>query len=195
MIDPLPYALLAKEAYHPGAYDIDVGAFRAILRDSPLGTCLAISGTDDVETALADVESLVPVWWGELGCWAPLGFHRAVKEAWPEILALVRRYGVPRAICAHSLGGAVALITAAGLRAIGLAPDTVLAFAPARSIPRSRLTGIRLQLYRLGEDVVPDLPPEFPQPAPLIQLGRAHSWLADHDIDHIIAALGGAVAA
>ena len=185
MIDPLPYALLAKEAYHPAAYDIDVGAFRAILRDSPLGTCMAIAGTDDVTTALADVEAVVPWWSMQLDCFVPAGFWHAVNGAWPEILAL----RAPRVICAHSLGGALALIVAARLRALGMAPDAVLAFAPARSIPGSLLAGIELQLYRLGEDEVPELPPDFPQPAALIPLGRANSLLADHEIDHIIAAL------
>lgn len=192
MIDPLPYALLAREAYHPDHYDIDVGAFRAILRNSPLGPCMAIAGTDDVTTALADAEALLPRWSPELNVWAPLGFLRAVEGAWPEIRAL-KDYGrSPKIIAAHSLGGPLALITAAMLRAIGLAPDAVLAFAPARSIPGSVLAGIQLQLYRLGEDEVPNLPPEFPQPSPLIRLGRATSLLVDHDINHIIAALGGA---
>jgi pimeloyl-ACP methyl ester carboxylesterase len=190
MIDPLFYARLARAAYHQRPYDIDVGAFRAIVADSPAGLCLAIAGTDDATTALADAEALVPHWSPELYATVPASFLRAVTGAWDAI----RRIPNIRVVTGHSLGGALALITAARLRATGRAPDAVLAFAPPR-VGDIGLDGIETRLYRLGEDVVPDLPPGYDQPAPMIQLGRATSLLADHDLDHIIAALRGEAAA
>jgi len=193
MIGALPYALLAKGAYHR-ARDIDVGSFRARIDDSPLGKCLSIAGTDDIETALTDIEALVPIFAREIEAWVPGSFLKAVTGAMAEIQT-IRQFPPIRVLLGHSLGGVLAILTGACLCAAGLPPKAIFAFAPPRSSVGNRLTalfathGVTLQLYRLGEDVVPNLPPGFDHPVPLGQLGRANSLLGDHDLDHIIAAL------
>ncbi len=191
-------AELSKAAY-AGPHDIDVGAFRAIVRDTGragaqfnesggeaagIGRVLAIAGTDDITTTLADLEAIAPHWAPELGVEVPAGFLWPVRGA----LHAIRASGPIQVITGHSLGGALALITAAMLD--HWRPDqtrTVYAFAPPRVGP-VRLSG-PTYLFRLGEDIVPTLPPDFRQPRPLIRLGRAQSWLGDHEIDHYIAAL------
>jgi hypothetical protein len=178
-------AQLSKAAY-AGPHDIDVGAYRAIVRDTDIGRVLAIAGTDDVTTLLADVEAVAPHWAPELGVEVPAGFLWPVRGA----LHAIRLSGAIQVITGHSLGGALALITAAMLD--HWQPDrtrSVYTFGAPRVGP-VRLSG-SAHLYRLGEDIVPTLPPDFRHPRPLIQLGRAQSWLGDHEIDHYIAALEG----
>ena len=198
MIDPRPYARLAKAAYSHRPYDIDVGSFRAILTDSPLGTALSIAGTDDFETFLTDVKALLPSWDSGLGCWVPSSFRDTVQAAWPEIQALADYGRTPKVLIGHSLGGVLAVHLAAKMCLAGIAPTVVAAFAPPCAAFDHRLGnllddhGVALQLYRLGEDEIPLVPPGGHQPAPLRQLGRAQSLLGDHAIDHIIAALDAA---
>jgi len=195
MIDPRPYARLAKAAYSHRPYDIDVGSFRAFLADSPLGTALSIAGTDDFETFLTDIKALVPSWDSGLGCWVPGSFRDTVKAAWPVIQALP---APPKALIGHSLGGVLAVHLGVRMCLAGITPTAILAFAPPCAAFDHRLGdllddhGVALQLYRLGEDEIPLQPPFGHQPAPLRQLGRAQSLLGDHEIDHIIAALDAA---
>ncbi len=201
MIDPLFYARLARAAYHQRPYDIDVGAYRAIVADSPLGSCLAIAGTDDIQTALTDVEAIVPYWSTDIRAMVPRSFWLTMLGALPEIRALAQYGRAPKVVAGHSLGAVLAIHTAARLCVAGAPPRAVMAFAPPRACIGDALAklfakcGVTVRSYRLGEDEVPMLPPAFNQAVPLIQLGRANSLLGDHDLDHIIAALGGTGAA
>ncbi len=176
-------AQLSKAAYS-APHDIDVGAFRAIVRDTDIGRVLAIAGTDDVTTLLADVEAVAPHWAPELAAEVPAGFLWPVRGA----LHAIRASGPIQVVTGHSLGGALALITAAMLDHWQRdRTRSVYAFGAPRA-GSLHLSG-PAHLYRLGVDIVPTLPPDFRQPRPLIHLGRAQSWLGDHEIDNYIAAL------
>ena len=200
--DPIPYALLAKGAY-TRPHDIDVGSFRARFDDSPLGTCQSIAGTNNIRTALTDIEALVPTFVPELGAWVPASFWAAIAGASNEIDDL-RQYRSPKVLGGHSLGAVLALLEGARLCAAGRPPQAIFGFAPPRSEMGNHLAklfaahGVAVQLYRLGDDEVTNLPPAYSHPAPLNQL--AHPWapldeLEVHSIDHIITALGGTVPA
>lgn len=196
-MDPTPFALLAKGAYHL-PHDIDIGSFRARVDDSPLGNCLSIAGTDDIQTAITDIEALLPFRAPEIDSIVPASFWAAAKGAEAEILAIEHRRPLT-VVGGHSLGGVLAIYTAALLCLAGRGPLWVFAFAPPRACVGDGMAslfasyGVTLQLYRLGGDEVPELPPGYNHPAALIQLGRVESLLHeldDHAIDHIIAALG-----
>ena len=199
MIDPRPFAFRSKWVYTavPG---VNVPPFRAVVDVEEGRVVLAIRGTCDLISAATDVEAL-PQRVAGLGL-VHGGFWRALEAAWPELERALHERD-PDIITGHSAGGAWAFLVAAKLCLAGRPPKAVIAFAPARPSIGSELAdllalhGVEVQIYRLGDDQVPNLPPGFALPGPMTQLGRIDSVLReldDHSITHIDMAVDAYVA-
>jgi len=194
MIDPRPFAFWSKCIYtfRP---DVSVPPFRAGFDLDEGRLVLTIRGTCDLISAATDLEAFpVPV--PGLG-FVHGGFWRALEAAWDRLEGAFPGRD-PDIITGHSAGGAWAFLVAAKLCLEGRPPKAVIAFAPARPSIGSELADllahheVEVQIYRLGDDQVPNLPPGFDLPGPMTQLGRVDSVLNeldDHAIDHIIASL------
>ena len=165
----------------------DVAAFR-------WGDVLAFRGTEPASLAdwLRDFDC-VPWWDTKLG-FCHRGFLDGARALWPLIdLNSMHRM----TIVGHSMGGALAILTAAEMSSIGVFVDAVVTFGAPRCVDKEggdyvRMAG-RMTLYRHGDDPVPMVPIEpgiLQHPAPLTQIGRATlDPIADHFISGYLAAL------
>jgi triacylglycerol lipase len=171
---PRDYALLAQEAYSATP---DIGradsASRAIVRQTDTGLVVAFPGTDNLDCwgADFDVEAVMVPGAGRL--------HRGFLDAWRAISVpvLAAIAGKPVTLVGHSLGGAIAIMAAVDMMISGNPPVAVYGFEPPRVSPdisiRVFLRSVPLHLYRNGNDIVPDIPPDWYQAAPLNQIGTA----------------------
>jgi hypothetical protein len=195
-MDALPYAQLAKAAYSDiptiGAED---SAARAVVTTMPDGTAVAFPGTNNIACWLADLDAEVTDIVGLGGVHA--GFWRAFQSISP---ALMQR--APQTTVGHSEGAALAIIYAAALCLAGKPPMAVYGFEPPRVSVDGTIGallaehGVKVYLYRNGEDLVPLVPRllhVWQHPAELIAIGTPSEPLpnvTDHMIDNVIAALG-----
>lgn len=190
---PRDFALLAKEAY-TATPDIGVAnsASRAIVRHTDAGLVIAFPGTDNAACFAADFD-IEPFDVAGVG-----KVYRGFWNAWEAIslpvLAAVKGY--PVTLVGHSLGAAMALCAAAYMTVGGNPPSAVFAFEPPRVGDdmgiRTALASVPLYLFRNGNDMVTDLPPEGHHPAMLTPIGSPafpFPNLADHAIERVIAAL------
>ncbi|KVH51159.1 lipase [Burkholderia diffusa] len=189
---PLDFAKLAQRAYtSPPQIGIESGAARAIVE----GDVVAFPGTDNLACWLADldVETIMVDGLGEVHA----GFWRAFCSVRDALLALPP----PAVTVGHSEGAALAILFAAELCQAGHAPQAVYGFEPPRVSVDGTLAallqahGVRVHLYRNGEDIVPLVPRliySWQHPAPLISIGVPSlpvPNVEDHFIEHVIAAL------
>ncbi|MGS0975533.1 lipase family protein [Burkholderia glumae] len=190
---PHDYALLARDAY-TAAPDIGVAASasRAIVRQTPARLVVAFPGTDNVASWLADLDVL-PIDVAGVGL-----VHRGFWEAWSAIApAVVAAIGAqPVTLVGHSLGAALAICAAAALTSTGQAPVAVYGFEPPRVAAGPRLelllAGVPINLFKNGNDVVPDVPLGWHHAAALTRIGAPalpFPNVEDHAIDRVIAAL------
>lgn len=190
---PRDFALLAQEAY-TAAPDIGVAnsASRAIVRQTAGGLVVAFPGTDNAACFAADFD-IEPFDVAGVG-----KVYRGFWSAWDAIslpvLAAVK--GQPVTLVGHSLGAAMALCAAAYMTIGGNPPAAVFAFEPPRVGDdmgiRTALASVPLYLFRNGNDMVTDLPPDGHHPAMLTPIGSPafpFPNLADHAIERVIAAL------
>jgi hypothetical protein len=206
VIDPRPYAALCAEAYD--RTDLAVGEAKALSGYTADGYAVAWQGTRDWRQALADLDA-VPHFVPGLG-YVPRGFGRLAEAAYPELKRRAEAAGQSSVVSGHSMGGSLAILTGLMLARDGLPPRAIIAFAPARCVltqsislfgsssldqvtPLLARTAVEVQLYRLGGDEVPDLPPGYDIPGTMTQLGRVESLLHELD-DHAIAHIGAALA-
>lgn len=107
----------------------------------------------------------------------------------------------PYALCGHSLGGALALVTAGLLVANGeRSPDEIVTFGaprPGMMMLQVLLHAVPVRQYRFGGDVVPMVPthPYCHVREPLLQIGtaiRSLDLFANHHMENYIAALDAA---
>ncbi len=117
----------------------------------------------------------------------PRGFCDAAKAMYQTI----RHYPEPFILTGHSLGGAVAILTAAYLAANGADVHQVITFGCPR-IGRLLIRGLgSVVMYKYRSDGVTMVPWGWSQPVPVWQVGkpRWHPSLRDHAIDNYIGAL------
>lgn len=189
------YAHLAEVSYGRRVYDIGEadGAARAIIQHDPDGPVLAIPGTDNIATWLADLD--IATIHTNLGT-VHAGFRQAAMSIRDDVFA-----AKPRILVGHSEGAAIALILAGWLAYEGQGVERVYAFEPPRITTDDtladlyRATSVDARLYRHGEDIVPMVPrliEDWQHPADLIQFGKPALpvWnIEDHEIGRIVSVL------
>lgn len=190
---PRDYALLAQEAYSAKP---DIGkadsASRAIVRQTAAGLVIAFPGTDNMDSVGADLD-VMPVDVPGIG-----QVHRGFWEAWgaiavPVLAAIEDR---PVTLIGHSLGAAIAIMAASAMVAAGNPPAAIYGFEPPRVCTNgdvaALLAKVPLSLYKNGNDIVPELPPDWHHAGAIQQIGRAafpFPNVTDHAIARVIAAL------
>jgi triacylglycerol lipase len=190
---PRDFALIAQEAY-TATPDIGVAdsASRAIVRPTDAGLVIAFPGTDNAACFAADFD-IEPFDVAGVG-----KVYRGFWNAWEAIsLPVLDAVAAgPVTLVGHSLGAAIALCAAAYMTVGGNPPAAVFAFEPPRVGDdmgiRTALAGVPLYLFRNGNDMVTDLPPEGHHPAMLTPIGYPafpFPNLADHAMERVIAAL------
>ena len=180
-------ATLCAAAYAP-QWDFasgDVHARRA-------GNVVAFRGTDPdcVADWLRDLEA-VP-WLNRHIGWCHAGFLDGALLALPWLRGLPH----PLVLTGHSLGGALAVLSAALLVATGVPVAAMVTFGAPRAGGdgvRDVLHDVPVRQYRHGHDVVPEvpwLPDVLMHVAPLTEIGSSTGDpIADHAIARYIAAL------
>lgn len=186
-------ARLAEDAY-AAALPPGFPEGRAVAVKTQRDDTLIVAFRGTVPTRLEDVErdlDAVPVFHEGLGY-----VHQGFLEGALSIRTLMPALKGARVILTgHSLGGALAIITAGLMICAGMAPVRVVTFGAPRAggdALRHRLRDTEIRQYRHGADPVPWLPPYFEHVrAPLIEIGTASDdALADHAIAGYVAALG-----
>jgi triacylglycerol lipase len=190
---PRDFALLAQEAY-TAVPDIGIAdsASRAILRHTDVGLVIAFRGTDDLASFAADFD-IAPFDVAGVG-----KVYKGFWDAWEAISlpVLAAAAGQPVTLVGHSLGAAIALMCAAYMTVGGNPPAAVYGFEPPRvgvdAGVGAVLAGVKVDLYRKGNDMVTELPPGGMHPTSLAEIGHAafpFPNLTDHEISGVIAAL------
>ncbi|ERJ35962.1 Glycerol dehydrogenase [Burkholderia sp. AU4i] len=190
---PRDYALLAQEAYSAKP---DIGkadsASRAIVRQTAAGLVVAFPGTDNLDSMVADldVHPIDVIGIGQV--------HHGFWAAWEAIAApvLAAVAGRPVTLVGHSLGAAIAIMAASAMVAGGNPPAAVYGFEPPRVSTNGSVAALLAQvplcLYKNGNDIVPDLPPDWHHAGAVQPIGRAalpFPNVTDHAIARVIAAL------
>ncbi|KVW08489.1 lipase [Burkholderia cepacia] len=187
---PRDYALLAQEAYSAKP---DIGkadsASRAIVRQTAAGLVIAFPGTDNLDSVVADldVHPIDVIGIGQVHH----GFWEAI--AVPGLAAVA---GQPVTLVGHSLGAAIAIMAASAMVAAGRASAAVYGFEPPRVSTNENvaalLENVPLNLYKNGNDIVPELPLDWRHAGAIQQIGRPmfpFPNVTDHAIARVIAAL------
>jgi len=164
-------AALAGAAYS-AAPTWQSGDVHACLTETPDGTVLAFRGTvpDSISDWVRDFDA-VPAWRPHLG-FCHRGFLDGALAVWPQIQGAI--HGRRIILTGHSLGGALALVTAGLMAGEGASPALVVTFGAPRAAAAtmaSLLSPVAMRQYHNGNDPVPDVPAWFRHMRPLIQLG------------------------
>ncbi|KVA45291.1 alpha/beta fold hydrolase [Burkholderia cepacia] len=190
---PRDYALLAQEAYSAKP---DIGkadsASRAIVRQTDGGLVVAFPGTDNLDCVAADLDAhpIDVIGIGQV--------HHGFWKAWGAIAVdvLAAIDGRPVTLVGHSLGAAIAIMGAAAMAVGGNPPAAVYGFEPPRVSTNASIAAllekVPMNLYKNGNDIVPDLPPDWRHAGMIQLIGRpALPFLnvTDHEIARVIAAL------
>ncbi|MBU9147385.1 alpha/beta fold hydrolase [Burkholderia multivorans] len=192
-MSPRDFALLAQEAYSAKP---DIGkadsASRAIVRQTASGLVVAFPGTDNLDCVAADLDAhpIDVIGIGQV--------HHGFWKAWGAIAAdvLAAIDGRPVTLVGHSLGAAIAIMAAAAMVVGGNPPTAVYGFEPPRVSTNGSvaavLAAVPLNLFKNGNDIVPDLPIDWQHAGPIRQIGKPSlpfPNIADHAIARVIAAL------
>lgn len=153
---------------------------------------LAFRGTvpTSISDWLRDFDAL-PVDDSSIG-WCHQGFRDGTFLVLPAILRGLDAT-TPIVLTGHSLGGALAVVTAALLVSIKRPVAKVVTFGAPRAVGSRAIGLLRntpTRQYCYGNDPVPLLPPIFDHIAPLTAIGRpGDDPITDHDISNYITAL------
>ncbi|MCO8325897.1 alpha/beta fold hydrolase [Burkholderia cenocepacia] len=192
-MSPRDFALLAQEAYSAKP---DIGkadsASRAIVRQTAGGLVVAFPGTDNLDCVAADLDAhpIDVIGIGQV--------HHGFWKAWGaiavDVLAAIN--GRPVTLVGHSLGAAIAIMAAAAMVVGGNPPAAVYGFEPPRVSTNGSvaavLAKVPLNLYKNGNDIVPELPLDWRHAGPIQQIGRPmfpFPNVTDHALARVIAAL------
>lgn len=190
---PRDFALLAQEAY-TATPDIGVvgSASRAIVRHTDAGLVIAFPGTDNAAGFASDFD-IEPFDVAGIG-----KVYRGFWDAWEAISlpVLAAAAGQPVILVGHSLGAAMAICAAAYMTVGGNPPAAVYGFEPPRVGVdlgiRTALETVPLYLFRNGNDIVTEVPPQGHHPAVLTPIGTAafpFPNLTDHAIARVVSSL------
>ncbi|WP_321944633.1 alpha/beta fold hydrolase [Burkholderia cenocepacia] len=190
---PRDYALLAQEAYSAKP---DIGkadsASRAIVRQTAAGLVVAFPGTDNLDCIAADLDAhpIDVIGIGQV--------HHGFWKAWDAIAVdvLAAIDGRPVTLVGHSLGAAIAIMAAAAMVVGGNPPTAVYGFEPPRVSTNgsvaAMLAKVPLNLYKNGNDIVPELPLDWRHAGQIQHIGRPmfpFPNVTDHAIARVISAL------
>lgn len=194
----LDYALarMCQDAYRetPDVAAIERGGMRATV--TPWGGDLYIAFRGSVQTP-ADFYADLSAWPARdkvLG-WCDAGFLRATDVLWPGIAEAVRAMPARGAlyITGHSLGGAMAVLTALLLHAEGRMPAGVVTFGAPRALlgwAPLRPPPFPTRQYRDGNDPVPTVPWGYHHLTTLTRIGSPDAEpVRAHPIQRYAAAL------
>ena len=186
-MDALDYCNIASEAYDAKPdFGLDNSASRAILRKLGDHVVVAFRGTDDTSSFLNDID-IIPMDIPNIG-----KLHSGFWHAWQHISEPIKRaIGSSNVVfTGHSLGAAIALIAALDCKISGISVRAVYAFEPPMISPidlSSKFNGIDLNLYKNGDDVIPELPIGWKHPGNLIEIGHDKKFNLFFIEDHLIA--------
>jgi hypothetical protein len=191
---PLDAAHLAQAAYTtPPTIGEPTSAARAVVGNG----VVSFPGTNNIACWLADLDAKARFVQG-LG-WLHCGFMDALEEIKAPLLALPD----VDVTVGHSEGAALAILYAAARCLAGCPPKEVYAFEPPRVSADGALAklfkdnGVKVNLYRNGNDIVPIVPRilhDWQHPAPLINIGEASlpfPNVEDHLMHNVIESLKG----
>lgn len=190
---PHDWGLVAQAAYDspPDIGQLD-SASRAIVRQTPGGLVIAFRGSDNRACWEADFDAF-PMDVDGIG-----KLHRGIWQAWEAMsdAVLAAIDGKPVTLVGHSLGGSLALMCAIEMTVSGNAPAAVWGFEPPRISPGLEfgplLAHVPITLYRNGNDVVTEVPPDWYHPVPLTPIGTPElpfDNAFDHKMERVLAAL------
>ena len=165
------YAQIAAQVYQDTP---EFGAVRSAARARRYqgGEILAIRGTDNYATMLADLKA-APTRKTAIGQ-VHAGFYGAIEEIAPQIDTLAQ---TPQVIIGHSEGASVATGLAGELARIGKPPQLVIAFEPAAMCVDDVLAsllrdaGVEVYASKHAIDPVPDVPPWMHYVCPYTSIG------------------------
>jgi fermentation-respiration switch protein FrsA (DUF1100 family) len=150
------------------------GDVHAVITQAPGVAVVAFRGTVPSSWAdwLRDFEAW-PVRHEGMG-WCHRGFLDGGMDLWPALQPLIAGRRV--ILTGHSLGGALAIITAGLMTLAGNPPEALVTFGAPRvggSALRQLLAPIPIRQYRNGNDPVPDVPLLYEHVRlPLIEVGH-----------------------
>lgn len=164
------------------------------IASTPDFTVVSYSGSADMKDWLHDLtfDQIRDTTWAFPGRFHR-GFYNAIQGRWQEILDETSRQsaGKPVYVTGHSLGGAMAILTAARLANAGLPVASVYAFAAPRvgdeefAARYDALLGARTWRFNNNEDIIPHLGPSSGSALEFSRLfvGEMGSFLHDFFVD------------
>lgn len=187
-MNPLDLAIISSRAYRE--VTIEAGDTQILIVEHDGALVIAPRGTEkDAGDILSDIR-FFPWKDRDIG-WCHKGFLRATQAVWPQLRDILFENTRPVWFTGHSLGGAIAILSAAKMmKVLGAAPAGIMTFGAPRAgfnwiIPA--LAYVNVTCYRRGMDTVPSWPHAWwgwgpRHPVKLTQIGKPDDPFTDHMI-------------